>query len=330
MAKTLWAIATNMKNQLFRHIVILSVICGCSETTKQDKQETQTPTEYSGPIIDMHIHAYDQEAGSSMFGINYTNPLTGDEFKGVKGPEEQKTETLKILEQNNIVKAMMSDGELWYDEDPERIIISGRNVSADSLRKRHKQGQLHGIGEVVAYYGGLKADHPSLAPYFDLAEELKVPIGYHIFPGGPPGGIYYMGMKNVRVGNANPLQIEEILVSHPQMKIYLAHGGWPYLEDMKALMYAHPQLYIELAAISWILPRAEFHNYVKGLFDSGFGDRIMFGTDQMVWPSTIVKAIEGVNMADFLSLEQKEDIFYNNAAKFLGLTDEEIKKHKSE
>ncbi|NJB69610.1 hypothetical protein GGR42_000072 [Saonia flava] len=284
---------------------------------------------YKGPIIDMHIHAYNQEAGASMFGIDYRNPLTDDEFKGVRGPEQQKKETLKILEQNNVVKAMISDGKLWRTEDPNRVIISGRNVSADSLRKRHQQGKLDAIGEIVSFYGGMTADDPLLAPYFDLAEELNIPIGYHMLPGGPPGGIYYMGLKDVRVANANPLQIEEVLIRHPQMKIYLAHGGWPYLEDMKALMYAHPHLYVELGAISWILPRAEFHNYLKGLTDAGFGKRIMFGTDQMVWPSTIEKAIEGVNRAEFLTMEQKEDIFYNNAANFLGLNEEEITKHKN-
>ena len=162
-----------------------------------------------------------------------------------------------------------------------------------------------------------------------MAEELSIPIGYHVLPGGPPGGIYYMGLKKVRVANANPLQLEEILVSHPQIKIYLAHGGWPYLEDLKALMYAHPQLYIELGGISWVLPRAELHKYIKGLVDAGFGKRIMFGTDQMVWPSTIEKAIEGVNLANFLTLDQKEDIFYDNAAKFLGLSEEEIQNHKN-
>ena len=40
--------------------------------------------------------------------------------------------------------------------------------------------------------------------------------------------------------------------------------------------------------------------------------------------------IESINNANFLTLEQKEDIFYNNAAKFLGLTDDEIKKHKNQ
>ena len=108
------------------------------------------------------------------------------------------------------------------------------------------------------------------------------------------------------------------------------HAGWPYLEDMKALMYAHPQVYVELGAIDWVLPKKEFHNFLKGLVEAGFGKRIMFGTDQMVWVETIDDAIAAVNSATFLSLDQKEDIFYNNAARFLGLSDEEIKKHKSQ
>ena len=55
----------------------------------------------------------------------------------------------------------------------------------------------------------------------------------------------------------------------------------------------------------------------------------MFGTDQMVWPELIGVGIEAINDADFLSLEMKEDIFYDNAAEFLSLSAEEIEKHKS-
>ena len=95
-------------------------------------------------------------------------------------------------------------------------------------------------------------------------------------------------------------------------------------------MYAHPQVYVELGVIDWVLPRKEFHNFLKGLVDAGFGKRIMFGTDQMIWVETIDDAIESVNSAYFLTMEQKEDIFYNNAAKFLGFTEEEIKMHKSQ
>jgi predicted TIM-barrel fold metal-dependent hydrolase len=53
----------------------------------------------------------------------------------------------------------------------------------------------------------------------------------------------------------------------------------------------------------------------------------MFGSDQMVWPGLIELSIEIIEEAPFLSEEQKRDIFYNNAARFLRLSDEEIARH---
>ena len=73
--------------------------------------------------------------------------------------------------------------------------------------------------------------------------------------------------------------------------------------------------------------RAAFHTYLKELIDAGFGKRIMFGSDQMVWPDAIGLAINGVDQAPFLSPEQKRAIFYNNAAVFLRLDQETIDRH---
>ena len=56
-------------------------------------------------------------------------------------------------------------------------------------------------------------------------------------------------------------------------------------------------------------------------------DRVMFGSDQMRWPEAIALAIDRVNRLSFLTVEEKKDIFYDNAAKFLGLTDEEMARH---
>jgi predicted TIM-barrel fold metal-dependent hydrolase len=95
------------------------------------------------------------------------------------------------------------------------------------------------------------------------------------------------------------------------------HAGWPMADRMIALMYAHPQVYVETGVIDHAHPRAEFHSYLKRLVDAGFGKRIMFGSDQMVWPGVIDVAIENIENADFLSPEQKRDILYNNAARFL-------------
>ena len=51
----------------------------------------------------------------------------------------------------------------------------------------------------------------------------------------------------------------------------------------------------------------------------------MFGSDQMIWPDAVGMAIEGVESADFLTKEQKRDIFYNNAVRFLRLDEKKWK-----
>lgn len=319
-----------MKTRILTLFVFLFIIYSCKNEEQQLKTGNEKINElYKGPIIDMHIHAYNEEMGGMMFGMNHPNPLKNETYIGVQNPEEQKVETFKKFEKNNIVLALTSDGQLWFEDAPDKILISGRNMPLDSLRNMAENGNLSAIGELNPFYGGITADDESQKPFFDLAEELNLPLGFHIMPGGPPGGIYHMGMDRVRVKNANPKQLEEVLVSHPKLKVFVMHGGWPYLEDMKAMLYAHPQLYLDIAAIDWILPTKELHNFLKGLIDSGFGNRIMFGTDQMVWPETIDIAVDAVNSAEFLTIEQKEDIFFDNAAEFLNLSEEKIKELKS-
>ena len=47
----------------------------------------------------------------------------------------------------------------------------------------------------------------------------------------------------------------------------------------------------------------------------------------MIWPETIRLAIETIDSADFLTDEQKRDIFYNNAARFLRLDEQGKPEH---
>ena len=41
----------------------------------------------------------------------------------------------------------------------------------------------------------------------------------------------------------------------------------------------------------------------------------------MIWPERIERAIQGIEEAPFLTAAQKRDIFYNNAVRFLRLSD---------
>ena len=47
----------------------------------------------------------------------------------------------------------------------------------------------------------------------------------------------------------------------------------------------------------------------------------------MIWPEVIGENIEAIETADFLTEEQKRDILYNNAARFLRLSEEQIAAH---
>jgi predicted TIM-barrel fold metal-dependent hydrolase len=107
------------------------------------------------------------------------------------------------------------------------------------------------------------------------------------------------------------------------------HAGFPYLQETIAVMHMYPQVYADLAAIDWLRPREEFHEYLRGLMRSGLGKRLMFGSDQMVWPEGIGMAIEGIESASFLTAEQKRDIFYNNAVRFLRLDEKKLLRSSS-
>jgi hypothetical protein len=95
------------------------------------------------------------------------------------------------------------------------------------------------------------------------------------------------------------------------------HAGWPLADDTMAALYAHPQLYVDIGVIDYAFPRKQFSGFLHRLIDAGFENRIMFGSDEMVWPDAISSAIDTIQNDPALSSGQKRDILYNNAARFL-------------
>ena len=307
---------------------IIALGCNTQKNTQSTVTE-QLSQRYNGPIIDMHIHAFGE--GEPLFGMTHPPTLRGKTYTGVSSTMEQKEKTLEKFRKHNIVKAVVTNGQLWSNGNEDLIIIADAEKPIGALKTQYEENKLKVLAEMGPFYAGVLANDSSIMPYFELAQTLNIPLGFHILPGGPNYGIHHfpemLGM--MRVKNANPLQLEEALVKFPKLKLYIMHGGWPYTEDLKALKYAHPNVYVDISVLNWILPQEELNHYLKSLIDAGFGERILFGTDQMVWPDTIDDAVESVNAAHFLTMQQKEDIFYNNAARFLGLSAEEIAKHKA-
>jgi predicted TIM-barrel fold metal-dependent hydrolase len=286
-------------------------------------------TQPKAPIIDMHLHAFDcNEYGSPL----PPNPVTGRPSSACKDRASLDA-VLDMLERYHIVKAVAS-GPLakvlkWRQEAPDKIIggvFTSAHISLPELgllRDQFAAGHVGVLGELGLQYSGLSVADPELEPYLAFAEESNIPVGLHTGL-GPPGTPYQCCPK-FRVTLGNPLLLEPVLIRHPKLRIYLMHAGYPYLRETIAIMYMYQQVYADVAVINWIIPRQEFHDYLQALIRAGLEKRLMFGSDQMVWPEAIGMAIEGIESASFLSASQKRDIFYNNAVRFLQLDQSERK-----
>ena len=182
------------------------------------------------------------------------------------------------------------------------------------------------LGEVFIQYRGHRADDPRYEPYFALAEELDIPVAIHLGE-GPPAAARFPGYEDYRASMGSPFLLEDVLRKHPKLRIYVMHYGSPLVDEMIAMMFTHPNLYVDVACNNWSFPRAQFHDALRRMVDAGLIKRIMFGSDQMYWPDAIGEAIKAVETAPFLDDGQKRDILYNNAARFLRLSEAEQAAH---
>lgn len=275
------------------------------------------------PIIDMHLHAdlppYEIPAGAPA--LCRPEPCRG-EGRATASHIETREQTLAAMERYNIVKAFLSGLDLeivqeWVNASPDRFVAAPFIVEAgqpdpEMLRREYEAGRLEGMGEIATQLTGTAPNDPSLEPYFALAEELDIPVLIHTAGIGP----YMPGFRSAA---GTPLLLEEVLVRHPKLRIFVENAGYPYRDEMIAMMYQYPQLYADVSTITWVVPRTAFHDYLEAFVRAGLGKRLMFGTDQMRWPDRIGRAVEAIEQAPFLTEEQKRDILYNNAARFLRL-----------
>ena len=306
------------------------------------------------PIIDMHLHAHtlsmygtpppavctnDQE--KTFPGVDPREPVTltrvyscGAPLRAPKTDEELRRLMLEMLERYDILAVTtgrLEEVTKWRAAAPDRIIPATpfddyEKRAPAAFRRLFREGKFAVFAEISSQYNGLSPADQSLEPYFTLAEELDIPVGIHMGE-GPPGAAYLSSPK-YRARLTSPFLLEEVLIRHPRLRVYVMHYGSPLVDEMISLLFSHPQLYVDVAGNDWSLPRKEFHSHLRRLVEAGFGKRIMFGSDAMVWPETIAIAIQSIEAAEFLTREQKRDIFYNNAARFLRLSDDEVAKHR--
>jgi uncharacterized protein len=286
-----------------------------------------------GLCIPLHAHLPPLDPGRETFRPMSWDPPCPDPIWSPMTDQAIMDETIEVLERRNIVGVLGGPPDLvlrWHQTAPNRFIpsvdftLGPTAPSPDSLRRLFEDGPFVVLGEVGNQYVGIAPDDERMAPYWALAEELDIPVAIHMGEGPAGAGVQ---IPTYRARLTSPYLLEEILLRHPRLRVSVMHYGSPLVDEMISMLGAFPQLYVDIGGIQWAYPQPYFHDQLRRLIDAGFGKRVMFGSDQMVWPGVIEPSIAIIEEATFLSEEQKRDIFYNNAARFLRLSEEEIARH---
>jgi predicted TIM-barrel fold metal-dependent hydrolase len=120
---------------------------------------------------------------------------------------------------------------------------------------------------------------------FRLANNLGIPVIIH------QGTTF---VRNAPLRYANPIQLEEVAIKFPDLKMVIAHLGHPWEDETAVLIRKQPNVF---ADISGVHPRL-FRLYHKLMTFKEYGvlDKIVFGTDfPFFTPEETILGIKGVN-----------------------------------
>ena len=273
-------------------------------------------------IIDMHMHAYTEKDFWKANARNGTpSALSADDLLQ-QTIGKMNTHHIQLA----IVGGTLESIEKYTKADARFIPgyqdYSDTMIALDEFENLIKAGKIKVFGEVMAVYHGRTLNDAVYAPYLAVCEKYNIPVAYHTGGGFPNAQSF--GWKNYRIAFGDPMLIEEVLVKYPKLRLYMMHAGENFFENTLRMMDGYPNLYVDLGVSLWLHPLTQDYavRFLGSAKKYGYLDRVMFGSDQMVWPDAITQSINYLNSLDFLTQQEKDDIFYNNAVRFLEIEDQ--------
>ena len=309
----------------------------------------QKPLASHLPIIDVHVHAMKVNPAfaadlcpwflSNMPGANPNSPAPplfntdcAQPLKAAKSDKEFQDSLIATMKRLNMT--IIASGDAGIIRNWQKAAAPGRVIPSISISSSEEitvvaftdslsKGFYKVMGEVAPQYQGMSPSDKSLDGYFAAAEKMNIPVGIHMGTGG--NGNINLTNPKFRASLGNPLLLEDLLARHPKLQVWVMHAGYPMMDEMLALMGANAYVYVDVAGMIWSYPLEEVNSYIKRLVQAGFGKRILYGTDLMVWPKLLETSIGVIENASYLSFDQKRDILFNNAVRFFGLDESKLK-----
>jgi predicted TIM-barrel fold metal-dependent hydrolase len=175
----------------------------------------------------------------------------------------------------------------------------------ERLVKEHHVGGLR----VVALYNSIPASDRRYYPLYAKCVELDVPVRVYT-------AMTYATDREYELGH--PRHLDQVCMDFPELRVVAGLAGWPWVNEMVALLRRHPNLYADTAAHRprhFATPGAGWEMFLQN-GNTLLQDKIMVGLSRrtlgMKLPQ-IIAEYEALPLKDSV----KEKWFYKNALTFL-------------
>jgi len=183
-----------------------------------------------------------------------------------------------------------------------------RMKAVREIRRSYDLG-LRGVA-VRPFMFGIPPNHAKMYPIYSTCVELDIPIWFHL-------SINY-STNNMEV--ERPIYLDIVAQDFPKLKIIAGHGGWPWVNELVAVAWRNPNIYIDIASYipKYIGMKGTGWEPLIHFGNSVLQDKILFGSTWLFMGVSIKELADGV-MELPLKEEVKRKWLYENAARLLGI-----------
>lgn len=145
-------------------------------------------------------------------------------------------------------------------------------------------------------------------PLYEVINDYGLPAIFHTGHSGLGTGM--PGGGGVRLKYGQPMLVDEVAVTFPNIKIILAHPGWPWTDESLSMALHKPNVFIDLSGWS---PRY-FPEQIVRYANGQLGHKFLFGSDfPLIPPDKWITAFDEAGFKPAL----RAPILKENAANLL-------------
>jgi len=148
--------------------------------------------------------------------------------------------------------------------------------------------------------------HAKMYPIYSTCVELDIPIWFHLS----------INFSTNSMEVERPIYLDIVCQDFPDLKVIAGHGGWPWVNELVAVAWRNPNMYIDIASYvpKYLGMKGTGWEPLINLGNSVLQDKILFGSTWLFMGLSIKQLADGV-MELPLKEEVKRKWLFENAAK---------------